>query len=220
MKKLPMNLVIVCIVALVTLACAGGSAKVSTTPAPVPVAAAIQPSAQTSGYTSFADVDRNALIARELGNKRGGEKNGPAEPIPNVSLSVSSPSELENIDSYGRSLLFYYDPATRVLHVATKLYGPDDVMQSTNERWYLGGYARQAFEMDVYGDVGRAKLPLVPGDYTLYHWVGPSSNPTWTYPLWSCPAYGLRTVNGEELWGLQVRVLSSGQVVTLSSSSL
>jgi hypothetical protein len=214
-------ILVLCVVALITLACAGGSAKVSTTPAPAPAAPAIQPSAQAAGgYTSFEDVDRNILIARELGNKRGGEKNGPAEPISGVSLSVSSPSELENIDSYGRSLLFYYDTATRVLNVATKLYGPDDVMQSTNQRWYLGGYARQAFEMDVYGDVGRAKLPLVPGDYTLYHWVGPTSDPTWTYPLWSNPSYGLRMVGGEENWGYQVRVLPSGQVITLSSSSL
>jgi hypothetical protein len=63
-------------------------------------------------------------------------------------------------------------------------------------------------------------MPLVPGEYTLYHWSGPATQPVWGYTLWSCPAYGLRIIGGDEFWGYQIKVLPSGQVVTLGGVAL
>jgi hypothetical protein len=196
MKNTMWILAVICLIALPSLANSQGTVT-------------------TNGTVSLDNVSRDVLLSREAGVMRDGEKVGPLAPIPNVLLSVSSLADLDKIDSYNRSLVFYYDGST--LHVATKLYGPDAAMQP-GQTWFLGGYANKAFQMDVTGAVGRAQLPLAPGNYTLFHWVGPSSSPLWTYPLWSCPAYGLRIIGGEEYWGYQITVLANGQVVTMGTS--
>ena len=156
-------------------------------------------------------------MAREKGDGQG---NGPHDPIPNVSLSVGTLAELENLDSHNRSLLSFREGD--YLYVGMRLYGPEKAMRP-GQSWYLTGVDKKKGLPIEMTDViqngrpeknGRVRVPFVPGDYDLNFFTLDGGETTWGWPLWSCSAYG---DVGD--WDYHVTVLTNGEMVTRTTKA-